>query len=238
MKKYLILFAILSGVALAWAAPPIDKLPPLLSAPEALARTVIIVQGTAAASYEIEDLFGSDTTANYTKIMDDSGTASLSVSGGALRANNFTVSRWFHETALSSANHYVQGSFLIGVEGDPAYGDSALPIARSDGTSGATADYYYIDRDASTYDLYRVNNASATYLTSSASGQATGTITIRMEVSGTGATVNIKLIYGGSTIIDYDDSSASRLTSGSYVGFRIKEESGYTQIDNFIADNL
>jgi len=191
-----------------------------------------------AGGYEIDDNFSSDTSGNYTKIIDEGGVASLEIAGGVCTASVVTASRWFHETALSSPNHYVQATVDVGVEGDPDYGDLISLIVRSDGTSGATADYYYMERDGSTFDLYRVNNASGTYLTSSSSGMTTGTYTMRMEANGTGATVNIKVIWNSATVIDYNDEAAGRLTSGSYVGMRLKCNSVQQHMDNFIADNI
>ncbi len=217
MKRWLILIALLMS-SVAWAG----------------STTVVVGQG---AGYEIEDDFGSDTSANYTKIKDVAGSCSLVISGGVCRQSPGTVGMWFHTTALSSVNHYVQASVLVGVTGDPAYGDYTALIVRSDGSSGATSDCYYIDRHDTTFDLYRMVNDSATYLTSSSSGQATGTHTMRVEVSGTDP-VNITVYYNGSEIINYNDDSAARLQTGSYIGMRIKYANNGTNLDDLIGDNL
>ncbi len=221
MKRILILTILLMS-SLAWAG----------------STTVVVGQ---VSSYEIEDAFGSDTSANYTKIKDAAGSGSLVIndeSSGVCTQTGGTVGMWFHETALSSVNHYVQATVLVGVTGDPAYGDYTALIVRSDGSSGATSDCYYIDRHDTTFDLYRMVNDSATYLTSSSSGQATGSHTMRVEVSGTDP-VNITVYYNGSEIINYNDDNAARLQTGSYIGMRIKNanHSG-AYLDNLIGDAL
>lgn len=90
MKRLLIFLAILSGVALVWAAPPADKLPPLLGPPEALARiTSVVLIGSPPTSgpqtitregYEERALSDSETNFSWSVTIPSNTTAIVLVS--------------------------------------------------------------------------------------------------------------------------------------------------------------
>lgn len=193
----------------------------------------VVTNNSTQGAYEIEDLFSVDSSANYTKISDTQGSGSLVIGSGVCGVTENTGSRWFHEASLSSPNHYVQATVTV-----IAGGENAYLIARADGSTGATADAYYVYYEDGGWSLYRLNNGSAGYLDWIASASS-GSRTLRMEVLGTGATVNIKIIENSTTIIDHDDTDAGRLTSGSYIGIGFKNDSGGNPtLDNLSGDNL
>ena len=210
MKRILILTILLMS-SLAWAG----------------STTVVVGQGGggAPATAEITDAFGSDTSANYTAI-----TGGIGVSGGVASGTSaWVITIVYHETALSSADHYVQA--LVS-END--YDGGGL-IARSDGTH-----YYKCGWDGDLIRLYRDStplggaNYNGGYL------ETSGTHTLKLSVSGTGATVTIKLYIDGTERISFDDTDAGRLTSGSYVGLTFDRDSSNPAVtaDDFEADAL
>lgn len=187
--------------------------------------------GGAGSSYEIEDAFASDTSANYTKTSDSDAGASLSVSSGTAHSTNGYGARYYHETALSSVDHYSQIT-----QSCTAGGDWSSPIVRVDDDS-----FYQVYLDGTKFKLRRVVNGSWTYLTTSSGDVAdTNNHTVKLSASGSGATVTVTLTYDGNTWISYGDTDAARLTTGSYVGFIINRTnaSGEPVTDNFIGDAL
>lgn len=157
----------------------------------------------------VSDDFASDTSANYTAI---AGGMSVS-SGKAHGTAEWDDSILYHETALSSVNHYVQAT--VGRVSTTAY-DLGSVIARSNGTA-----YYrlYIDGDT-----LRVNR-TGTYIDgcSYAGGYDSGNTSylLKFEVNGTGASISLKGYVDSTLRIDCTDTAAGRLTTGSYVGFGI-----------------
>lgn len=211
MKRILITAIILLAWAPAWAG----------------STTVVVGQGSAAPAggAEITDDFSTDTSANYTAI-----TNSMSVSGGVAHGQTWHVSRLYHETTLSSADHYAQADCVVSNNMDHSF-----LMARCDGT------HYYRTclRDGNKVVLYRDTTLIDTFY-GSAGQFAAGTYTVKISVSGTGATVNIKVDVGGTNRIDYNDTDAGRLTTGSYVGigFARDSDNGDCTVDNLTADNL
>ena len=188
--------------------------------------------GGGESSYEIEDDYSTDTTANYSVALAENGVQSLSVGSGVLTGTASTTAHWYHETALSSVNHYIQADCQYTANSN----DAAL-IARCNGSNT----FYQIKRgDATHYALYRVVSGTPTWCaTQSGTIAKDNTYTLKLSVSGTGSTVTVTLDIDGVNVINYGDTNAARLTSGSYVGVRINNSSqGSTTVDNLIADPL
>lgn len=179
--------------------------------------------GGGPATTEIEDLFDSDTTANYTQTGGDA-VVTLAVSSGKLHATTaYKYSYWIHETALSSADHYVEARIMIGT----GFSDYTSLFARSNNTVG-TMNHYRIrfgGEGSNVYiTLYRVVGNSETYLDWYAiNATANQEYLVRLSVSGTGATVTCTVNIDGTDRITYNDTNAARLVSGDYIGIGFKQ---------------
>ena len=187
--------------------------------------------GVAAESeYEISDDFSSDTSADYTQTSEGNQTPTLTVSDGSAHSTSGYSAKYYHKTALSSVNHYAQATCSAA---DADY--SAIMVR-------ATDDTHYLVYASGTYiKLARVVDGSLTWLANgSGSISDTSTHTYKLSVSGTGDTVTIKFYYDGSEWIDYDDTDASRITTGTHVGPTFRRETCTTEptMDNFIGDTL
>jgi len=165
--------------------------------------SIIKKRVAAGSSYEIDDDYSTDTQADYTNI-----TQTMSVSSGAAHGTDWQVTVSYHETALSSVDHYVQAD-CNGSSGT----DGSTLIARCDNTN-----YYYVYWDNGVLKLKCSDNR---WLGSYGSGLS-GDYTIKMIVSGSGASVDIDVYVDDTLRIDVSDTHEDRLTTGSYVGVRFQ----------------
>jgi len=172
---------------------------------------------------QISDDFSTDTSGDYTAIL-----GTITVSGGQALGQSNAISVLYHDTTLDSPDHYSEALCTVSNNSD-----SSGVVTRCDGT-----DYYstYFS-DGSKVQLTRSGTVINTYFGSSGDFSA-GTYTVKMTVTGTGATVNILIDVDDVNVMDYDDTSGSRLTSGARVGFTFRRagENGACYIDDFEAD--
>ena len=188
---------------------------------------------TPVTSTGISDDFSSDTSSSYTKI---SGSGSLLIEDGVAKSTSAYsgINVYYNVAGTGSASHYVQADLRDG--GSDASDNTSLFVRIDE--SGGYDDYYKaILKDAHVY-LYRVVNGSDTYLGEVGITAGT-TYTVKMTVSGTGATVEIRINLDGSSTasVSYDDTNAARLTTGTYIGFGLSHSSN-GQIDDIVVDNL
>lgn len=199
----------------------------LMGTVDSHARSTTVVVGMTSA-YEIDDAFGSDTSANYTAI-----TGGMSISGGKAHGSGAWVNNiLYHETAISSVNHYVQAS--VGRPTGTTY-DIGSVIARSNGTA-----YYrmYIDSDTLRMERTGTYIGGCSYVGGYDNG-ATSYV-LKLEVNGTGASISLKGYVDGTLRIDCTDTDAARLTTGSYIGFGINRSinNADATVDDLSGDNL
>lgn len=194
----------------------------------------------SASSYEIEDHFASDTTANYTQTGGDS-VVTISVSGGKLHATTaYKYSWWQHNTALSSANHYAQAKIMLGT----SYSDYTALFARASDTVGHMNHYtvrFGGEGDNTYITLYRVVENSETYLDWYAiNAVANQEYDVKLSVNGTGATVTVTVNIDGTDRITYNDTNAARLTSGTHIGIGFKQSNDNRDVtvDDLLGDAL
>lgn len=128
-------------------------------------------------------------------------------------------------TLLSSADEYVQAKMYQGSAGDQSMG---LSIRSSDDQKTA---YTVMYRESQTDFLFYRNNGSTdpSVLKDGAntqSGIADGS-TFLVRVTGTGATVTVKVFVNGVEKDSADDTSASRITTAGHAGIWTYYENNY-----------
>lgn len=105
----------------------------------------------------------------------------------------------------------------------------------------AVADTCYMARietnETNEVRLYRVVAGTPTLLASWDDGLADGTHTIRMRVTGNGATVSIEVQTNSNTVHTFDDTDGARLTSGQ-PGLTGETDENYVQLDTWILNDL
>lgn len=177
---------------------------------------------------EINDPFSSDTAGNYA-ITWNSGAAALSVSGGAMHITGANqAASFYHKTALSSLNQYVQANIQWNST-TPGY--SCLSIR---GTNAGVSYYCYVSPEAN-LGLSR----NGTWLATIKTGLTTGTHTLKMQVTGVDATVKLTVTLDAETPIVFEDTYPERLVTGSYVGAKIDNQNGTDlTLDNFVAGTV
>lgn len=110
-------------------------------------------------------------------------------------------------------------------------------IVRDDSTNFYLA-FFYNDGPPHTIEIYRYDGGAFTLLTSGARSFSYPA-TASFQATGTGATVSLQVIIGGTAAINYNDTDAGRITSG-YPGLRIytnaKTEAAY--FDDLVIDDL
>lgn len=180
----------------------------------------------APPSYEIDDDFSTNTSADYTII-----TGYFGVSGGVA----YCPQAWdggiaYHETALSSVNHYAQASVTYsGSE------DGAGLIVRSDGTN-----YYRVYFSGGEVKVRRNDNEWFDNTDDHDGSYATDTYTLKCEVETVGSTVVFKTYVGGILVSTSTDDTGGRYTTGSYIGLWFyRGNANYNATaDNLIGDAL
>ena len=119
--------------------------------------------------------------------------------------------------------------------------DCPLLCARM-ASSGTLTNYYYgyINLDnANEVILCRLDDGSGVQLASAARGLLAGTHTARIKAIGAGATVAVEFQVDATTMLTYDDTSATRKTSGpSGFGLDYENALGVCYIDDFQIDDL
>lgn len=184
------------------------------------------VASGAAPSYEISDDFSTDTSANYTVILGYFG-----VSGGVA----YCPQAWeggiaYHETALSSPNHYAQADVTYS-----GSGDGAGLIVRSDGTN-----YYRVYFAGGDVTVRRNDNEWYDTTDDHSGSYGSGTYTLKAEVETVGSTVVITTYVDGVLASTSTDDTAGRYTTGSYIGIWLERGGANynSTADNLIGDAL
>jgi hypothetical protein len=214
MKKLILIIAILCISTPALSVEPID-----FSKSYALSTAIqaVVSAGGAAAASGVSEACADVT--NFTTI----GAYSISASGGVCHGENWYESKAYSKTSTGGPDHFAKATVTYG-----GIGDYAGVIVRSDGTHfyrmGFNGGYLEIKRDDGTM-ISSVNHSIAS-----------GTYDIKLEVSGTGATVTLKTYVTdmNTPLETVTDTSAGRLTAGDYIGLIFYRNTG---ADN-TADNL
>lgn len=184
------------------------------------------------------DFANTDEDDHYIITETDAASATVASSSGKLHwtGTGYSSGLGYHSTALSSPNHYVKAKIMAGT----GLNDFTQLSARHSGGD----DYYKVrfqgGGEGGIY-LYRVVDGSSSYLGDYALGATANTeYTVKLSVSGVGATVTVTVNIDGTDRITYNDTNAARLTSGSYVGFGFRRASDNRDvtIDDFEADAL
>ena len=165
----------------------------------------------------ISDDFSSDTTANYTNIIQ-----TLSISGGVAHGTvkNNTVA--YHETTTGGNDHWVSATCTAGDT------DSACVMLGSNGT-----DYYFSEFAGGVFKIWSsVGSYSVVYNGSYADGAHT--VAIQIDTDGS-SHPRFNAWIDGVQRITNDSDTADSITRGPYVGLRF--DRGTTGVDVTV-DNL
>lgn len=166
----------------------------------------------------ISDDFSSDTTANYTNIIQ-----TLSISGGVAHGTvweNNTAA--YHETTTGSNDHWVSATCTAGDT------DSACVMLGSNGT-----DYYFSEFAGGVFKIWSsVGSYSVVYNGSYADGAHT--VAIQIDTDGS-SHPRFNAWIDGVQRITNDSDTADSITRGPYVGLRF--DRGTTGVDVTV-DNL
>jgi len=141
----------------------------------------------------------------------------------------------YHNTSVGSVDQYVQSQFIHNAGGGT---DTTFLLARVN-ESGGYNDYYRIYGSDTNLAVVRVVDGTGTYVTSASAVLTDQVSTLcRVEVTGTDP-VNIKIYLGGSgtPTINYNDSNAARLQTGTYVGMGA-DHLGQGQIGVIVVDDF
>ena len=170
------------------------------------------VEEEVGGEAEITDDYSSDTSSDYTGI-----SGGISISGGnAGGSSNWAENTAYHETALSDPDHYAQAEIQ-----QLASSQSSAVLARCNGTT-----YYAAVLNGTYIKLFKSDLSGSSSADYNGGYASDGTYyTVKMEVSGTGATVNVKVYVDETLRIDYDDST-SPYTAGDYCGVGFRRDSG------------
>jgi hypothetical protein len=169
---------------------------------------------------------------DWTTITGFSGGVVCSGGYGHGATNEADNQAYYSASSTGSPNHWVR---VTSVE-YPASGRSASLVVRSNGTT-----FYSIFFYGSTVTVARNDgNWDSSYDGGYTYGVGTF-YDVKAEVSGTGASVNIKVYVGNMTtpVLDANDASAGRLTTGDYIGVGFARTSGDDpRVDNLTAGAL
>lgn len=175
--------------------------------------------------------------ANWAKVT--SPPASVpTINSNRVAGNNATTAYgiWTADNTPPSADYFVEGV----IHCNTLQGGSAGFAARM---SGSATGYVVLYDVASTqWQLYRSVSGSFTAIGTNytQSLSAATSYTVRIEVSGTGATVTITVYVDGVSRITYSDTNANRITAANKVGVWFNVTSGATQglsIDSIVGDD-
>jgi hypothetical protein len=176
-----------------------------------------------AAGPLISDNFSSDTSANYTGIVNGISTSGGTSGGTTNFQNNFA----FHETSTGSNDHYVKAKVQVGTS--TAAGGVIL---RCDGNGASSTGYRAALADNDRLYLHSFSGATHTLITHWAVSSdliANQTYTVKVQVSGSTFTAWIDL-NNDSDFGDVNESlgnlTSSTYASGPYVGISFNRSSG------------
>jgi len=119
------------------------------------------------------------------------------------------------------------------------YDESHLCVRMA--VSGTLTNFYlgiFQTREGNEVWLGRLDDGALVSLASADRGLTAGTHTARIKATGAGATVSLEFQIDATTMLTYDDSSATRKTSGPS-GFGVNyQDTNACWIDNFQIDDL
>lgn len=114
------------------------------------------------------------------------------------------------------------------------------PVARWIASrSGNSAAGYALDATSSVCELYRFDGSSSGVLLRTASISGVANAVLRIEVTGTGATVTLKQFYNGTQQgADASDGTASRITAANRTGVHGWALAANGDYDDFLAEDF
>ena len=142
---------------------------------------------------------------------------------------------YYHTATPGSANYFVQADLVC--QTTPTSYAGVMLRTDTAATTWYGAGY---DQGNARWELFRGSAGSFTTLGTSAATFSSGTRTIKLTVSGTGATVSLELFVGGVSTITASDTNASRITAtgkaGLYTACNVSANNGYS-VDTLSADD-
>lgn len=160
--------------------------------------------------------------ANWTE-----GTGGGDISSNRLRMGNGGATPALVVTA--AAAHADTADVTVKVVMASASGDGG-PVARCTETDG-TPTMYAVDCNAGTVTVHRYNNSATGTDIGNVAQTLSANATVELQVSGTGATVTIKVWYNTSLILNFTDTTGSRLTTAGRPGIHNWTNGGTTERD-------
>jgi hypothetical protein len=171
--------------------------------------------------------------ANYTEAQGDSAIVSNKIRIGSINGSVPGI-------LLTTTSAHPDTTDVAVSATQAATGSDGGPFARCT-DSDTTPTLYGVDSYPATIEIYRHdNNGVGTLLRTSANTQAANAI-VRLEVTGTGATVTLKQFYNGvQKGADASDGSANRITTAGRTGIYNWVNGGTTarDYDDFLVEDF
>lgn len=164
--------------------------------------------------------------AGWTKHAASAGTMTVQGSSDRVRSDG-SEGDYYHTATPGSANYYGQED-LVWVSTN----NYAGVIVRMD-TSATTWYGAGYDSGNTRWELFKAVAGSFTTLGTSSASFTSGTHTIKLDVSGTGATVSLTFYVDTVSTLTASDTDANRITATNKVGFYTASGAGNGyQVDN------
>lgn len=183
------------------------------------------------------DGFGATLSAtNYDQGAGSSWSVPSGGTAGFVRNNQQPAPAWLRTTTTA---HAAVADCNVSVTRIAGTSFDAGPVARFTGSAGSETCYYLdVENDAGTMTIYRrVSGADTQIVQATGQTLANGDV-YKLQVSGTGATVTLKMFKNGSQVGSTgSDSSGSRITGAAQTGI-LCWASGNQDFDDFLVEDV
>jgi hypothetical protein len=204
MKKVISILLLLLATGAIGYTPPPDKLPPIVGPPPADAGSITIVTGqppgTPPAALVKTDSFTGTENPLATNWSTGYGLGAMQKSGVAKAATNETMSAAYWDADSFNANQYSQ---VVNMDGAYGYSGPCVRVAAATAANGLCA----LNGAANTIEITDLSSYVTALTTRDCGSTLTGA-TIKISVSGTGASKTVKVYRNGSQCgTDYTTSA-------------------------------